>query len=329
MRISLRNVLLFFVVILVGVAGCKLFGTGDSKLDLVSLISGDVSVIGSIDLEKLQAIEIFKESIKESQSSEQYALFAKAGLTAENVKRAAYGVDIAKTITGGEPGVIVLIEVSVPLIEQKIVGVLEQEKVIINKETVGDKTAYELKVPGPESSFLLAVINENILAVGSADLVRKAIRLAGGEGEAVTDNSELMALCSNGNLPDLIWVGGILSKEMMKKLGEKGGPAAAGPISPDQISSIFLSINYETGKGLSITVKATCESEDVAAKAIPELQKLKGFAMMVGIQPDGISITQEGSLIAVSLVLSDEFLTSMTEQLKNTFGGMMMPPQQP
>lgn len=329
MRISLRNVLLVFVVILVGVSGCKLFGKDSSKSDPVSLIPRDVSVIGSIDIEKIQAIEIFKEAIKESESSEQYALFAKAGLATENIKRVSYGVDAAKAVTGGEPGVIVVVEVSVPLVEQNIVQVLEQEKVIVNKETIGDHTAYELKVPGPQSSFLLAVINDNLLVVGSADLVRKAIKLAGGEGEAVTGNSELMALCGNGSLPDLLWVGGILPKEMMKKLGEKGGPGAAGPIRPDQISSVFLSINYSTGEGLSIAVKATCESEDVAAKAVPELQKLKGFAMMVGIQPDGISITQDGSVIGVSVVLSDEFLKSMSEQLKQKFGGMIMPTQQP
>lgn len=178
--------------------------------------------------------------------------------------------------------------------EKGILDLLGEKRTYFNKLKVGDKTQY---VSGENFSF--GFLQENIVALGSPDLVRKAIEMSEGKGSSLLSGKNLKDFERYLGSDDDFWLGISNLSHWIEQIAYRA------PIVKNFGKIDFIYFGFKATEGLKSRVIMDCISEKAAGKIA------RGLSTMVGLMSTLMDFDN-------SITLSEDELASISvEEMKS------------
>lgn len=282
-----------------------------TTLPEMRLIPSDAIVVAGANVWRIVRLEALQEGLDALKEQEEYRRIQEAGFNWEAVETVHLAV-AAQAVGADEPEILVLLRSreAIPLeaMAQAAAEAAEAEAV---ETTVGGRKAYSLRMPheGP----VAVLLEDRLMAAGTAGMVAKSVALADGQGESVESNARLMELARGGVRPELAWLVADLPKEQMRELA---ATAPMLPFKPEVLQGLLAHLDYAKEKGLTLGVSLMCETEDAAKQTLPPLEAtVRAFApMMVQVDQEAIVFDSKGNRVNMRVTVPDEVLAQIAEQ---------------
>jgi len=301
-----------------------------AELETLDLIPQSASVVGSMDMRRIRNIPAFKKALAQDASKEKGAIMKGFDLEGANTSRLYLAATQPKK-AGAASDTLIIFETLTPVEEKNVIAKLREENKIGQPTQIAGKAAYPMEMPGPKigprPELMIIFLRDNLMAVGSYDMIEKSALLAAGKSTAsIKKNRQLMKLCEQANRNDMVWMAGIPTGALPGQLGQMG-PGAA--MNSGALKNFTLSCNYEQTAGLSLNVVVECKSEQNAGETAQKLQAAVGVLALFGLGQDALKIQNQGKNLLIAAVLSPDELDALMEKATQAPAMPMMPPTIP
>ena len=217
-----------------------------------------------------------------------------------------------------EPPALVLVEGTFN--RAKVLAALKSHSIIAEGKKEGPYEVFSLQAEQAKDARL-AFVSEDLLAIGSEDLLAKTLALAksagASAGASVKDNETLKRLTGDFASTSIVWAALELPSADRKKLAEKAKAAAkSGPPLPEFVGG-KLSIDLAEDESIRIEAEVECPTTEDVKKAQgfvgPFLLQLKMQAPPeIQKVASGVKLKPQGKSLTASLTISKE----VQEELK-------------
>ena len=314
-----RIITIFIAIstILLVASGCcrqKVCKTKLSNDNPFNFIPAKCNVIGMINFAKLRKIDAVKKQIEANKDKKIVKDFQAAGLGSDDINSIYFATTPppppVKVEKGAAhlplPGIIMLIKTNKKIHINKFVAIAEKE---INKKIspgkIGTQTIYS--VPANDNQkLLLTMLSDNILAIGSKDIIESALSLKNGAENSIANKPKLMNLTNNTERNDMFWLGCVFNKEAIAAFGENF-PA---------IKSGLVYGNYLNDK-LTIGGTIKCATNQDVQKILAPAQIFTGLLLMntkSGFKPGDITLTPKQNTLGLKISLSKKTIETWVAQ---------------
>ncbi len=303
--------------LLVIIATC-LISIGCSKTDTAvtpfSLTPYECSTIGEINVAELSKLDIVKKQIDANKDTSFVKELDNAGMGWNNINTIYFAISPHTDAQNTEliPNALILIKTDNKINIKKLIPIIEREiNVKITSEKINKQMVYQIPRDNNLQVFI-TVLTDNLIAIGSENVINKTIDLANGKGKSVIDNPELMKLTDNTKRNNMIWVGCVIDENLLKAFG----------VDPStiQVQAGLISADYSKDV-LTIGGNIKCATKQDAQKILMPAQMLT--AMFIsnaknGINAGDISLTASDKELNFKILITKQVLEKLAEQqLKN------------
>ena len=324
-----------FVLTLLLISGCgEKAPTSAGGENLFSLLPDNATGVVYMNFEALVKLELFDKMVKEGEKKKvdkpgkifkDYQDFVdRTGIDAKkDIHAIAIGL-LGKIGSGSEPDVAVVAHLDYN--KDKLIKVFKEAE---TKSAEGDyKGITTLKgIDEHGKDFMLAFVNENIIAGGKIDGVKKVVDLSKGEGQNILTNAKLKSYIEkfkSGAIASFV----IDYPEEGKKVQET--PMFKADLSKAEV--IFGQIDY-TGSAWEGEIAVVCPNEEGNKQLVNALNGLKGMAAMGGPEVaelvNNINLSASADQITLTFNITDELVDKLRKKMEEKTKGMTPPPPPP
>ena len=151
-------------------------------------------------------------------------------------------------------------------------------------------------------TVILVELSDNLLALGSEEMITNTISLYNGTGRPVTANTEMMRITDNTNCKQMVWMGCIINEELLKSFS----------VDPQTVKAKggLLYANYANDI-LTVGGNIECETQQEAQKILMPAQMLTAMFITnqnTGIKPEDVSLKVNENELNIKISLTKEVL---------------------
>jgi hypothetical protein len=320
---STMTVIVLSLLLISGCGGDKEIGTTggvEGGANLLSFLPDSASGVFIVNFTEVAKLALFDEMIKKEEAKEEGA--DKAGKFFKNYEDfvTKTGIDPKKDIHGvaiallgpfgaSEPDAVVVASLNYD--KEKVMAVIKQEGAEkLTEETYKDVVIFINKEEGEQGAF--AFINENIVAAGKIEGVKKVIDLSKGEGQSIMTNAKMKSYIDKFtglisfviNLPDEV-----------KKVHDMG----MAQVDLTKADVVLGHFNY-SGNAYSGEISMICPNEEANNKLVTTLNNFKGMAAMMGPEAgevaNKINLTASADKVSLTFDISQELIEKLQQKMK-------------
>lgn len=288
--------------------------------NLKKYVSSDCNTLIGIDMKAVLAIPAIQAALTSGENKELKQL-DDLGLKPQDIDSVIIGLNTEKLASDvmafeKQPDLISISNVKEGITFDKLVTAAEKEKVKTAVKTVSGVRTVELNKDG--KVFVMAELSPKTIAVGSKDMVMKAISLKSGQASgSISENLELSKLADAQK--EIFWVVGAKPKT---------NPAAAGDEKPldNPMNSLFgdlklftIGLTY-TEKEVKLNSNLICNTEAGAAQMAMTGQLMTGFLAASEDSPvkaDQIKFSTEKTTVNIKLNIDTAAILKAAAAAKN------------
>lgn len=324
-----------FVLTLLLISGCgEKAPTTASGVNLFSLLPDNATGVVYMNFESLAKLELFDKMIKEAKEKKadkpgkvfkDYQDFVdKTGIDPQkDIHAMAIGF-LGKIGSGAEPDVAVVANLDYN--KDKLIKVFKEAETKCTEEDYkGITTLKGIDEHGKD--FMLAFVNENIIAGGKIEGVKKVVDLSKGEGQNIFANAKMKPYIEkfkSGAIASFV----IDFPEEAKKVQDT--PMLKMDLSKAEV--IFGHVEY-TGSAWDGEIAVVCPNEEGNTQLVNALNGLKGMAAIGGPEVaelvNNINLSASADQITLTFNIADELVDKLKKKMEEKSKGMVPPPPPP
>ncbi len=331
----MTSLITVFVLTLLLISGCgEKAPTTAGGVDLFSLLPDNATGVVYMNFESLAKLELFDKIIKEAEKKKadkpgkpfkDYQDFVdKTGIDPKkDIHAVAIGL-LGKIGPGAEPDAVVV--ANLDYTRDKLLAILKKEEVKLTEEDYKGITTLK-GVDEHGKDFMLAFVNENIIAGGKIEGVKKVVDLSKGEGQNILANAKLKSYIEkfkSGAIASFV----IDFPEEGKKVQET--PMFKMDLSKAEV--IFGHVEY-TGSAWEGEIAVVCPNEEGNKQLVNTVNGLKGMAAMGGPEVaelvNNINLSASADQITLTFNITDELVDKLKKKMEEKSKGMAPPPSPP
>ena len=319
---STMTVIVLSLLLISGCGGDK--GTGTAGVgggaNLLSFLPDNASGVLTVNFAEVAKLAFFDEMIKKEESKEEgedksekffknYEDFVtKTGI---DPKKDIHGVAVALLGPFGTNDPDAVVVASLNYDKEKVMALIKQEGADkLTEETYKDVVIHINKDEEDKGAF--AFINENIIAAGKIDGIKKVIDLSKGEGQSILTNAKMKSYIDK--FTGLISFVVNLPAEV-KKVHDMG-MAQIDLTDADVVLGHFNYINNAyTGE-----ISMICPNEEANNKLVTTLNGFKGMAAMMGPEAgevaNKVNLAASSDKVSLTFDISQELIEKLGQKMK-------------
>ncbi|HJO93694.1 MAG TPA: hypothetical protein QF753_09865 [Victivallales bacterium] len=250
--------------------------TSSTKTSTFAYIPETSNIIGEINIARIAKIDSVKKQIEANKDIPYIKELKSSGMDVDNINTINFGIspDVLKqSIDKQQPSAkgVVLVQTINKVNLSKFIKLLEKNHELKFKtEKVDNSTVYY--IPTKEHNgvdTLLTQLSDNLIAIGTKDMLEQSMQLYTHKGKSVLQNSKLMQVSDNAKRNDMLWIAALIPPEAAKST-DKDAP---------QINDGILFANY-IDKSLNIGGTINCASNQDVQKILLPAQMIISLAAM-------------------------------------------------
>ena len=314
--IGIISFLIAGIIICVLSTGCSKESTSkeNAESNPFRLAPYECNIIGEINVSKLSKLEVVKEQIEANKNTALVKELNNVGMGWNNINGLYFAISSpTKPADKTSPqNALVLLKTVKKIDIQKLIPIIEREannKISSNK--IGTQTVYLMSHDNNQQVFMCE-LTDNLIAIGSKNIIAKTIDLFNGKGKSVLDNVELMKLTGNAERDNMLWVGCNIDEKLLAAFGMNT------PTIKVQAALIYADYSEDT---LTVGGDIKCATKQDAQKILMPAQMLT--AMFIanpnsGIKAEDISIVANSSELNIKISITKQILGKLAkEQMSN------------
>jgi hypothetical protein len=293
-------------------AGCTKKNTPEenSEFNPFSLVPYECSIIGKINIAELTKLDAVKNQIEENKNIALVKKLDSAGMGWDNINSLYFAISPpTQQAQGITPAIsaLFMLKAEKKIDIDKVISVVESEtkkKVIIEK--IGPRIVY--LIPKDNQQVFITELSDNLIAIGSNNLIKKTVDLSSGKGKPVTDNKELMKITNNTDNNNMLWLGCTLEEKLLNSFGINAAAVKA--------NGCLIYASYSE-KTLTIGANIKCTTKRDAQRIVMPAQMLTALLVSnpsSNIKSEDISIAVKNTDLNIGVSLTDETLKKIAAQ---------------
>jgi hypothetical protein len=313
------------VLVLAVVGGCKKKGAGvagvtGSSASAMSLLPKEANIVFSVDATHVRGTKVWDAILSSLKSDPD----AKAALDKSTQECGFDPTTDLNSLTVGLSGVakdqFAVVISGNNLSEAKISDCIKKDpsNQDMTTTTYNGKTFYE------NSDMVVFFPDANDMAIAGGEAwAKKMVDLAGGTGDAIDKNSDLMALVSQAAKDKAMWGAGILPQAVKDQLSEAAGGGDGGA-ALSKVSGVYGSVDLTSG--LAAEIDAACataaDANTLLNMANDFLDQAKPLLSMMQLDSLGqdIKLSVDGSTLKMALNMPQADLDKVVSTVQDQAG---------
>ena len=282
----------------------------NNELNPFSLAPYECNITGSINITKLSKLDIVKKEIEANKNTALIKELNEAGMGWGNISNLYFAISPSAEIQSNipSPDAVILFESKSKMDIIKLMFIVENEiKQKITSEKIGAQTVYIIPQDDNHEVYV-SELKDNLVAIGSKDIIIKTIDLYNGKGKSVLDNTELMKFTNNTKQDNMLWIGGVIDQKLLNSLGV---PTSTVNLKGGLITGDYLNDTITIGGNIE------CASNEEAQKILLPLQMLTAMLASnpeTGIKPEDISLKVNNNELNIKVSIAKQALELLANQ---------------
>ena len=281
---------------------------GQSLTDNQKYIPAKCNTLIGINMTKILTVPQIKAILADKENPNIKELYS-LGMGPEDVESVIIGMDSEKLAADpntNEPPVIAVSTLKSGISIEKIIEAAKNDKVEVTEKAFKEAQVFLMKKDG--KTMAMTKLNANTVAVGSSDLIKRAILLNKGGTDNITTNKSIAALAKDKK--SMFWAVGTVPKPKAES-GEE-------PLDNPQLDMMkkIRSFNFDAdfNKILNLGLALNCEDANVAGQLMAMAQfGLGALAAQEGspIKADMIKVTTNDTTVSVKVTVDEKTLAML------------------
>ncbi len=332
-KFFMTSLITVFVFTLLLISGCgkKAVKGGDN---LFSLLPDNTSGVISVNFNEFAKLEFFNKIIKEAKEKKpdkpgkvfkDYQDFVdKTGIDPQKDIHGFALAFLGKIKPGAEPDVVLVANLNYD--KNKLLNAFKEGDEKFTEEDYKGITIIQ-GVDEHGKDFALAFVNENIIAGGKIDGVKKVVDLSKGEGQNILANARMKSYIEkfkSGAIASFVFD----FPEEAKKVQET--PMFKMDLTKAEV--ILGNVEY-TGTAWDGEIALVCPNEEGNKQLVNTLNGLKGMGAMAGPEVgelvSNINLSASAEQITLTFNITDELIDKLKKKMEEKKEGMAPPPPPP
>ncbi|MCP4181541.1 MAG: hypothetical protein GY756_27570 [bacterium] len=295
----------------------------ETKASAFAYIPSNSNIIGEINIARIAKIDKVKEQIKANKDIPYFKELQSSGMDADNISTINFGISpdvLNQNIQQPDAKGVVIVQTIKKVALSKFIGLIEKNhKLKFKTEMIDNAKVYYL--PKKETSGIatwLTQLSDNVIAIGTKDMLEQSILLHSKKGKSVLQNTKLMQICENAKRNDMLWIAAIIPPEMTKTT-DKNAP---------KINNGLIFANY-INKSLNIGGTINCVSNQDVQKILLPAQMIISLAAMNSnntLKAEDISLKAHNNQLLIDIKIPqaalDNFAKSAAANASNVAGNI-------